>query len=286
MNKGIFYDPEIPLAGKGLLALFAGQQVTFSRMRELLTGENPEELMQILRQLLKLNVISDQTINNIHTYCFPEIRGIYGRCAGDAQPREYNIEQRNITACMGDVRATCADAPVYNSNGNIQDYHTQCAEYNTYTESKEQCKEIHNKDCSLLNREGTESKNKRECEGERERETGRDYPASEEAVIEAAKGIDYCMSIGEARAFLGTYAPTGWRLHNQEIRDWRSLLFRWKSHQSMEEYQRALREVERRKHGLPAEDPYEYYEDAQGRLFRRLRSGGDWEGMRSDKGIA
>lgn len=283
MNKGIFFDPEIPLAGKGLLALFSGQQVTFSRMRELLTGENPAELRQTLRQLLKLNVISVNEDPKNSIYRFPEIRGLYGRARGGAQPREYNIEQRNITACAAECAAGRADTPVYNSNGNIQDYHTQCIDY---TESKEQRKEIYNKDCSLLNRESKESKNKRECEGERERETGRDYPASEEAVIEAAKGIDYCMSIGEARAFLGTYAPTGWRLHNQEIRDWRSLLYRWKSRQSTEEYQRALREVERRKHGLPAEDPYEYYEDAQGRLFRRLRSGGDWEGMRSDKGIA
>lgn len=283
MNKGIFFDPEIPLAGKGLLALFAGQQVTFSRMRELLPGENPAELRQTLRQLLKLNVISVNEDPKNSIYIFPEIRGLYGRARGGAQPREYNIEQKNITACTAECAAGRADTPVYSSNGNIQDYHTQCTDY---TESKEQCKEIYNKDCSLLNRESKESKSKRECEGERERETGRDYPASEEAVIEAAQGIDYCMSIGEARAFLGTYAPTGWRLHNQEIRDWRSLLYRWKSRQSMEEYQRALREVERRKHGLPAEDPYEYYEDAQGRLFRRLRSGGDWEGMRSDKGIA
>lgn len=268
MNKGIFYDPEIPLAGKGLLALFAGQQVTFSRMRELLPGENPAELRQTLRQLLKHNVISVNEDPKNSIYRFPESRGLYGRARGGAQPREYNIEQRNITACTAECAAGRADAPVYSSNGNIQDYHTQCTDY---TESKEQRKE---------------SKSKRECEGERERETGRDYPASEEAVIEAAQGIDYCMSIGEARAFLGTYAPTGWRLHNQEIRDWRSLLYRWKSRQCTEEYQRALREVERRKHGLPAEDPYEYYEDAQGRLFRRLRSGGDWEGMRFDKGIA
>ena len=233
-------------------------------MRELLTGENPAELRQTLRQLLKLNVISVNEDPKNSIYSFPEICGLYGRARGRAQPREYNIEQKNITACTAECAAGRADTPVYSSNGNIQDYHTQCTDY---TESKEQCKEIYNKDCSLLN-------------------TGRDYPASEEAVIEAAQGIDYCMSIGEARAFLGTYAPTGWRLHNQEIRDWRSLLYRWKSRQSTEEYQRALREVERRKHGLPAEDPYEYYEDAQGRIFRRLRSGGDWEGMRSDKGIA
>ena len=110
------------------------------------------------------------------------------------------------------------------------------------------------------------------------------YPEDPEEVVTAAKGIDYVMSIREASKFISIYAPYDWEsVEGRKIRNWPKLLHVWKSRQKPDEYIQAVNEAKRRAAGLPPVDPaelqYEYYEDAQGRKWRKRPDEDEWESV-------
>ncbi len=90
------------------------------------------------------------------------------------------------------------------------------------------------------------------------------------------------MSVREAAKFISIYAPYEWEsIEGRKIRNWPKLLYVWQSRQKPDEYSRGKREAERREQGLPPinreELEYEYYEDAQGRKWRKRPEDSDWE---------
>ena len=108
------------------------------------------------------------------------------------------------------------------------------------------------------------------------------YPEEPEEVVAAAKEIGYFMSVREAAKFISIYAPYEWEsIEGRKIRNWPKLLYVWQSRQKPDEYSRGKREAERREQGLPPvnreELEYEYYEDAQGRKWRKRPEDSDWE---------
>ena len=108
------------------------------------------------------------------------------------------------------------------------------------------------------------------------------YPEDPEEVIAAAKELDYTMSVKEAAKFISIYAPFDWEsVEGRKIRNWPKLLHVWKSRQNPTEYSQAVKEAKRREAGLPPVDPaeleYEYYEDAQGRKWRKRPNEDEWE---------
>ena len=110
------------------------------------------------------------------------------------------------------------------------------------------------------------------------------YPEDPEEVIAAAKELDYTMSVKEAAKFISIYAPYDWEsVEGRKIRNWPKLLHVWKSRQRPEEYSQAVKEAKRRAAGLPPVDPaelqYEYYEDAQGRKWRKRPDEDEWESV-------
>lgn len=109
-----------------------------------------------------------------------------------------------------------------------------------------------------------------------------EYPSDPEEIVEAARSCGYVMSVYEASKFFSTYAAVGWIDRNGTvIRNWRALLPIWKVSQSPKQRSDALKEAKRRSAGLPPIDPdtkiYEYYEDAQGRKWRKRPEDSDWE---------
>lgn len=114
------------------------------------------------------------------------------------------------------------------------------------------------------------------------RENPAEYPSDPEEIVEAARSCGYVMSVYEASKFFSTYAAVGWIDRNGTvIRNWRALLPIWKVSQSPKQRSDALKEAKRRAEGLPPIDPdtkiYEYYEDAQGRKWRKRPEDSDWE---------
>lgn len=110
------------------------------------------------------------------------------------------------------------------------------------------------------------------------------YPENPEDVITAANEIDYVMSLREAAKFISIYAPYDWEsVEGRKIRNWPKLLHVWKSRQKPDEYSQAVKEAKRREAGLPPVDPaeleYEYYEDAQGRKWRKRPDEDEWESV-------
>lgn len=110
------------------------------------------------------------------------------------------------------------------------------------------------------------------------------YPETEEEVIAEAVKLDYLMSVHEAAMFLANYAAVGWiNRYGQPIRpkNWGFILRAWKHQQTPEQKAAARKEAKRRAEGLPPIDPeeknYEFYEDAQGRKWRKLVGTSDWE---------
>ena len=92
------------------------------------------------------------------------------------------------------------------------------------------------------------------------------------------------MSVKEAAKFISIYAPFDWEsVEGRKIRNWPKLLHVWKSRQNLTEYSQAVKEAKRRAAGLPPVDPaereYEYYEDAQGRKWRKRPDDEDWEAV-------
>ncbi len=123
--------------------------------------------------------------------------------------------------------------------------------------------------------------NTRACE-ENEKQTL--YPANVEEIVSAAEQIGYRMSLFEAAKFLALYGSVGWiDPRGLPIRKWQALLPYWQTRQSASQYVAAKREAERRSKGLPPVDPdtkeYEYYEDAQGRKWRKHIGESDWENI-------
>lgn len=115
--------------------------------------------------------------------------------------------------------------------------------------------------------------------------TCEEYPESVEEIVLAAVNLPepYIMSVEEGAKFFSTYAPVGWvNRDGFPLRNWKALLPLWQIHQSGKQLANARKEHERRSKGLPPIDPaekdYEYYEDAQGRKWRRkINSDGEWE---------
>ena len=110
------------------------------------------------------------------------------------------------------------------------------------------------------------------------------YPANVEEIVSAAGQIGYKMSLFEAAKFLALYGSVGWiDPRGLPIRKWQALLPYWQTRQSASQYVAAKREAERRSKGLPPVDPdtkeYEYYEDAQGRKWRKHIGESDWENI-------
>lgn len=110
------------------------------------------------------------------------------------------------------------------------------------------------------------------------------YPETEEEVISEAGKIGYMMSVHEAAMFLAAYAAVGWiNKFGQKIhpKSWKFILRAWKHQQTPEQKAAARKEARRRSEGLPPIDPeeknYEYYEDAQGRKWRKPVGTSDWE---------
>lgn len=110
------------------------------------------------------------------------------------------------------------------------------------------------------------------------------YPETEEEVIAEAARIGYSMSVHEAAMFLANYAAVGWiNRYGQPIqpKNWGFILRAWKHQQTPEQKAAARKEAKRRAEGLPPIDPeeknYEFYEDAQGRKWRKLVGTSDWE---------
>ena len=108
------------------------------------------------------------------------------------------------------------------------------------------------------------------------------YPEDPEEVVTAAGEIGYVMSLREAAKFISIYAPFDWEsVEGRKIRNWPKLLHVWKSRQKPDEYIQAVNEAKRRAAGLPPVDPaeleYEYYEDAQGRKWRKRPDETEWE---------
>lgn len=108
------------------------------------------------------------------------------------------------------------------------------------------------------------------------------YPETPEEVISAAYEIDYPMSLRESAKFISVYGAYDWEsLEGRKIRNWKKLLYIWKSRQTPSERAQGLKEKARREQGLDPVDPeellYEYYEDAQGRKWRKKIDSTDWE---------
>lgn len=108
------------------------------------------------------------------------------------------------------------------------------------------------------------------------------YPETPEEVITAAYEIDYPMSLREGSKFISVYGAYDWEsLEGRKIRSWKKLLHVWKSRQTPAERAQGLKEKARREQGLPPMDPadleYEYYEDAQGRKWRKKFDSTEWE---------
>ena len=110
------------------------------------------------------------------------------------------------------------------------------------------------------------------------------YPETPEDVIARAKEMDYTMSVKEAAMFLASYAAVGWvNRFGQPIypESWHHILFAWKNQQTPEQLANGRKEAKRREAGLPPVDPaeleYEYYEDAQGRKWRKKPDESIWE---------
>lgn len=110
------------------------------------------------------------------------------------------------------------------------------------------------------------------------------YPANVEEIVSAAEQIGYRMSLFEAAKFLALYGSVGWiDQRGLLIRKWQALLPYWQTRQSASQYAAAKREADRRSKGLPPVDQdtkeYEYYEDAQGRKWRKHIGESDWENI-------
>lgn len=113
-----------------------------------------------------------------------------------------------------------------------------------------------------------------------------EYPKNPEEVIARAKELDYIMSLKEAAMFLVSYASVGWvNRFGQKIYPeyWHNILFAWKNQQTPEQLANGRKEAARRAAGLPPIDPaeleYEYYEDAQGRKWRKKPDEDEWESV-------
>lgn len=123
------------------------------------------------------------------------------------------------------------------------------------------------------------------CAGARENIYPR-YPEDPEEVIAAAEKLDYQMSVEEAALFLASYAAVGWvnRFGQQILPEyWHKILYAWKKRQTAQQLADAKKEAKRREAGLPPVDPaeleYEYYEDAQGRKWRKRPNEDEWESV-------
>lgn len=51
------------------------------------------------------------------------------------------------------------------------------------------------------------------------------------AVSQAAQAIGYAITDEEAENFISYYEATGWRVRNQPVRNWKSLLVAWRNHE-------------------------------------------------------
>ena len=103
-------------------------------------------------------------------------------------------------------------------------------------------------------------------------------------MIAAAEKLDYQMSVEEAALFLASYAAVGWvnRFGQQILPEyWHKILYAWKKRQTAQQLADARKEAKRREAGLPPVDPaeleYEYYEDAQGRKWRKRPDEDEWD---------
>ena len=86
--------------------------------------------------------------------------------------------------------------------------------------------------------------------------------------------------------FLASYAAVGWvnRFGQQILPEyWHKILYAWKKRQTAQQLADAVNEAKRRAAGLPPVDPeeleYEYYEDAQGRKWRKRPNEDEWESV-------